>query len=69
MTEPSYEAARAELSEIVRQLESGGQSLEASLQLWERGEQLADICQRWLDQASTRLDDAIATRDGDQASS
>ena len=69
MTELSYEAARAELSEVVRQLESGGQSLEASLELWERGEQLADICQRWLDLASTRLDDAIAAREGDQASS
>lgn len=67
--ELSYEAARAELSELVRQLESGGQSLEASLALWERGEQLADICQRWLDVASTRLDDAIAAREGDQLDS
>lgn len=67
--ELSYEAARAELTEIVRQLESGGQSLEASLALWERGEQLADVCQRWLDLASTRLDAAIAAREGDQAES
>jgi exodeoxyribonuclease VII small subunit len=67
--ELSYEAARAELTEIVRQLESGGQSLEASLALWERGEVLADVCQRWLDLASTRLDEAIAAREGDQADS
>jgi exodeoxyribonuclease VII small subunit len=65
----SYEAARAELAEVVRQLESGGQSLEASLALWERGEQLADVCQHWLDLASTRLDAAIAAREGDQAES
>ena len=59
----SYEAARAELREVVAKLESGGQSLEESLVLWERGEQLADVCQRWLDDASRRLDDAIAAHD------
>jgi exodeoxyribonuclease VII small subunit len=63
MDELSYEAARAELREVVAKLESGGQSLEESLALWERGEQLADICQRWLDDASRRLDDAIAAHD------
>jgi exodeoxyribonuclease VII small subunit len=61
--DPSYEAARAELREIVAQLESGGQSLEDSLALWERGEVLADVCQRWLDGASERLDKAIAEHD------
>jgi exodeoxyribonuclease VII small subunit len=61
--QPSYEAARAELREIVTQLEAGGQSLEDSLALWERGEQLADICKRWLDDASERLEKAIAEHD------
>ena len=61
--DPSYEAARAELREIVGKLESGGQSLENSLALWERGEELADICQRWLDGATDRLDKAIAEHD------
>lgn len=61
--DPSYEAARAELREIVAQLESGGQSLEDSLALWERGEVLADVCQRWLDGAGERLDKAIAEHD------
>jgi exodeoxyribonuclease VII small subunit len=32
--------------------------------LWERGEELADLCQRWLRDATVRLDHAIATRDG-----
>jgi exodeoxyribonuclease VII small subunit len=59
----SYEDARAELRDVVAKLEGGGQSLEQSLALWERGEQLADICQRWLDGASTRLDTAIAAHD------
>ncbi len=62
--EPSYEQARAELRDVVAKLESGGQPLEESLALWERGEQLADICQRWLDDAGTRLDEAIARHDG-----
>lgn len=58
-----YETARNELVEVVRKLEAGGLSLEESLALWERGEQLADICQRWLDGASSRLDAAIAEHD------
>jgi exodeoxyribonuclease VII small subunit len=61
--EPGYEAARAELREVVAALEAGGQSLEDSLALWERGEQLADLCQRWLDGASARLDAAISEHD------
>jgi exodeoxyribonuclease VII small subunit len=51
----SYEAARDELLEVVRQLEAGGLPLEKSLTLWERGEQLAVICQSWLDGAKDRL--------------
>lgn len=54
----SFEAARDELAQIVTQLEQGGESLEDSLALWERGEELAKICQTWLDQAKKRLDDA-----------
>ncbi len=61
--EISYEAARAELREIVQALESGGQPLEESLSLWQRGEELAGICQRWLDGARARLDAAIAASD------
>jgi exodeoxyribonuclease VII small subunit len=57
-----YEAARAELAEVVRKLEVGGQTLEESLALWERGEELADICQRWLEGATARLEQAMAAR-------
>jgi exodeoxyribonuclease VII small subunit len=52
----SYEQARAELASVVERLEAGGCTLEESLALWERGEQLAAICQRWLDGARARLD-------------
>ena len=67
--ELSYEDARTELGEVLRALESGGQPLEESLALWERGEQLADICQRLLDGATAQLDEAIAARDTDQPAS
>ena len=56
---PGYEAARAELIEVVRSLEAGGTTLEESLALWERGERLAVICQEWLDGARKRLDAAV----------
>lgn len=59
---PSYEQARAELAEVVQRLETGGATLEESLLLWERGEQLAKICQEWLDGARARLT-AAATLD------
>ena len=59
----SYEAARAELRDIVQALETGGQPLEESLSLWQRGEELAGICQHWLDGARARLDAAIAASD------
>jgi exodeoxyribonuclease VII small subunit len=57
-----YEQARDELIAVVARLEQGGTSLDESLALWERGEQLAAICQQWLDGARARL--AKATGDG-----
>ena len=54
----TYEQARTELAGVVERLETGGSSLEESLALWERGEQLADICQRWLDGARERIEAA-----------
>lgn len=54
----SYEQARAELASVVERLEAGGATLEESLVLWERGEQLTGICQAWLDGARARLDAA-----------
>ncbi|MDQ1704145.1 MAG: exodeoxyribonuclease small subunit [Frankiaceae bacterium] len=62
---PSYEQARDELVDVVRRLEAGGVTLEESLQLWERGEQLAKICQDWLDGARARLDAAAPQETSD----
>ncbi|TLP76801.1 exodeoxyribonuclease VII small subunit [Nesterenkonia sphaerica] len=56
----SYEQARDELAEVVTKLETGGAPLEESLALWQRGEALADRCERWLDGASARLQEVRA---------
>jgi len=69
MTQPSqdqsltYEQARDELVALVHRLETGGAPLDESLALWERGEQLAAICQSWLDDARARIDAARAVTD------
>jgi exodeoxyribonuclease VII small subunit len=55
-----YEQARDELTELVRRLEAGGLSLEESLRLWEWGEELATICEEWLEGARARLAAALA---------
>ena len=54
----TFEQARDELAEVVQTLESGGHTLEASLALWERGEQLAAHCQQWLSTARERIEGA-----------
>jgi exodeoxyribonuclease VII small subunit len=59
-----YEQARDELIEVVRRLEAGGTTLEESLALWERGEELAKVCRRWLDGARRRLDAARTEEEG-----
>ncbi len=65
----SYEQARDQLTEVVRQLEAGGLTLEQSLDLWERGERLAAICEQWLEGARARLAAAAAARPPDAAES
>jgi exodeoxyribonuclease VII small subunit len=62
----SYEQARGELVEVVQRLEAGGSTLEESLALWERGEELARICREWLEGARARLD-AVLESAGEEA--
>jgi exodeoxyribonuclease VII small subunit len=59
----SYEQARDKLAAVVKRLEAGGLTLEQSLELWERGERLAAVCEEWLDGARARLAVAMAKRD------
>jgi len=61
----TYEQARDELAEVVRRLEAGGLTLEESLALWERGEELAGICQHWLEAARERLAASAPEQTGD----
>jgi exodeoxyribonuclease VII small subunit len=63
---PAYEQARDELTELVKRLEAGGLTLEQSLDLWERGERLAAVCEDWLEGARARLAAAMAQRDSGQ---
>ena len=74
MSEPTFEDAREELSEIVGKLEAGGLTLEESLALWNRGEEVARVCTEWLEKAQAVLDaaaedsedaDAVADTDAD----
>jgi exodeoxyribonuclease VII small subunit len=57
ISELGYEEARDELIAVVQQLEQGGLDLEASLKLWERGEELARCCER------KRVEKALAAKD------
>ena len=54
----SYEEARDQLVDVVRQLESGSVPLSQSMELWERGEKLAAVCQQWLDGAKAKIEAA-----------
>lgn len=42
----------------MQRLESGGAPLDEALALWERGEELATLCQAWLDGAQARIEAA-----------
>jgi exodeoxyribonuclease VII small subunit len=53
--------------EVVRQLEEGGLDLDASLKLWERGEELAKRCEEHLEGARLKVEKALASRDDEEA--
>ena len=59
----SYEQARDELQQVVTKLEGQNVSLEESMALWERGEDLAKICEEWLSGARKKLDAAQKQRE------
>ena len=51
----TYEQARDELISVVNRLESGGESLAESMELFKRGEYLAQLCERHLSEARAVL--------------
>lgn len=68
--QPSFEDALRELEDIVRKLESGDLSLDDSIRLYERGQELKRSCESRLADARMRIEqiqqsaagEAIATR-------
>jgi exodeoxyribonuclease VII small subunit len=56
-SEPSFEAAQAELERIVGQLESDRVELEEALVLWQRGEELYRTCLATLDAAQGKIEE------------
>lgn len=50
-----YEEAKEELKRIVAALETGSVPLEESLELWQRGKQLADRCETILTAATEQI--------------
>ena len=66
ISELGYEEARDELIAVVQQLEQGGLDIDASLNLWERGEKLAQRCEEHLAGARQRVEQALATREAEE---
>lgn len=58
--ELTFEEALAELESIVAQLETGQLTLDNSLSLFERGQQLAVRCNTQLEQATLRIEQLTA---------
>ncbi len=52
----SFEQALAELEQTVARLEAGNLTLEDALQLFERGQELAGLCERALTEAELRIE-------------
>lgn len=52
----NFEQAMAELETIVRKLESGQDSLENSIALYERGTQLKKYCEKQLEDAQMKIE-------------
>jgi exodeoxyribonuclease VII small subunit len=63
----SFEDALRALEEIVRKLESGEVPLDATMDLYERGEKLRGHCQARLDAAQLRIEKIVAGADGKAA--
>ena len=63
--ELGYEQCRDELIDVVKLLEQGGLDLDASLKLWERGEELAKRCEQHLAGAQARIEAALAASEAD----
>jgi exodeoxyribonuclease VII small subunit len=57
MTERTFEAAQRELEGIVERLERGDADLDEAIKLWERGEELYQLCVGRLDAAQGKIEE------------
>jgi exodeoxyribonuclease VII small subunit len=64
ISQMSFEDALKALEDVVRRLESGEVPLDASIDLYERGEALRKHCQARLDVAQARIEKIVAGPDG-----
>jgi exodeoxyribonuclease VII small subunit len=62
--ELSFEAALAEMEDLIRQLENGQLALDESLALFERGQLLAARCQQLLATAELKVQQLLPGIDG-----
>ena len=61
---PDFESALKRLEEIVKKLESGDQSLDSALQLFEEGIKLSRFCHSKLEQAERRVEILLKNESG-----
>ncbi len=52
---PGFEAAYQELQQVVDRLDEGGFSIEEAVRLFERGVELANRCEAYIDRAELRV--------------
>ncbi len=64
ISEMSFEDALRALEDVVRKLESGEAKLDESIDLYERGEKLRQMCQARLDAAQERIEKIVSGPDG-----
>ena len=63
----SFEAALAELEQIVRTLEQGSEPLDSSIELYQRGDRLKRHCEARLKAAQERIEQISIGPDGQPA--
>ena len=63
----TFEEAYSRLEEILEKMNSGKQSLEDSLSLYEEADSLISFCNKRLFQAEQKIETLIKNRDGDLA--
>jgi len=59
----SFEASLDELEKVVKELEAGNLPLERSLELFEKGMALSEVCRKQLENAETRVE-ILIRKDG-----